>query len=458
MLGCGSIGQAVLRLLLDDLGLEPPAIEVVTADDRGRPVCAERGVAFTALPLDASNHEAALAARLRPGDLLVNLSVEVESMALIRLCAARGAMYVDSGLEPWAGGYTDTRLGPAERSNHALRQRALALGRELGRGPTAVICQGANPGLVSQLAKAALLQLARDLHRHPPVLPSDRAGWAGLARALDVRTIHIAERDSQIDHRPFDPDEFVATWSIDGFLGEGSQPSELGWGTHEPELPPDGARHADPLAASIWLSRPGAATRVRSWTPLRGPILGWLITHMESISLADFLTVHEDGQPVWRPTVLYAYRPCDHAVLSLHELALRNFVPPPRQRLMAEEIVAGADELGVLLAGHARNALWFGSTLTIEEARRLIPGANATAVQVAAGVLAGIVQAIEHPAQGLVEPEALDHERALAVARPYLGRLHHHYTDWTPLEGRGRLFPEPLDHADPWRFTNVRAC
>jgi homospermidine synthase len=32
------------------------------------------------------------------------------------------------------------------------------------------------------------------------------------------------------------------------------------------------------------------------------------------------------------------------------------------------------------------------------------------------------------------------------------------YGDWTPLQGRGRLFPEDVDYEDPWQFGNVRVC
>jgi homospermidine synthase len=44
------------------------------------------------------------------------------------------------------------------------------------------------------------------------------------------------------------------------------------------------------------------------------------------------------------------------------------------------------DELGILLAGHAKNAYWYGSQLTIEEARRVAPHNNATSLQVRAWV------------------------------------------------------------------------
>lgn len=40
------------------------------------------------------------------------------------------------------------------------------------------------------------------------------------------------------------------------------QPSELGWGTHEKEMPPDGARHTHGSDAAIFLNRPGCTTKV----------------------------------------------------------------------------------------------------------------------------------------------------------------------------------------------------
>lgn len=114
------------------------------------------------------------------------------------------------------------------------------------------------------------------------------------------------------------------------------------------------------------------------------------------------------------------------------------------------------DELGVLLAGHAKNAYWFGSQLSIEEARRHLDFANATTVQVVAGALAATVWAIRHPRSGLVEPEQMDHEECLAIAGPYLGKLTGQFTDWTPLQGRGELFPERLDVDNPWQLQNIR--
>src|SRR6202043_2110805 len=157
----------------------------------------------------------------------------------------------------------------------------------------------------------------------------------------------IAERDEQVASMPKSPGEFVNTWSIDGFFREGPQPAELGWGTHERHFPEDGRRHDFGCGAAIYLLRPGAATRVRTWTPLEGPFHGFLITHNESISIADYYTVVDGDAVCYRPTVHYAYHPCDDAVLSLHELAGKNWRMQREQRLMMQEIASGIDELGV---------------------------------------------------------------------------------------------------------------
>src|SRR5262249_57452794 len=107
----------------------------------------------------------------------------------------------------------------------------------------------------------------------------------------------------------------------EGVGSGGLRAAGTGWGTHEKALPPGGSRHTSGCDAAIYLNQPGAGTRVRSWTPTAQAQHAWMITHNESISIADFFTVRENGKVVYRPTCHYAYHPCDDAVLSLDEMA-----------------------------------------------------------------------------------------------------------------------------------------
>ncbi|HEY7996400.1 MAG TPA: saccharopine dehydrogenase C-terminal domain-containing protein, partial [Steroidobacteraceae bacterium] len=392
---------------------------------------------------------------LAAGDFLLNVSVDVSSLALIELCQEKGALYLDTCIEPWPGGYTDPTVPAAKRTNYALREEALALRATSERAPTAVLTHGANPGLVSHLVKQALLNIAADTGVDAGA-PATRLEWAQLARKLGVKVIHVAERDTQIASKPKQPGEFVNTWSVDGFVSEGCQPAEMGWGTHERNFPRDGKRHDAGSGAAIYLMQPGAATRVRTWTPKAGHFYGFCITHSEAISIADYFTVREGATVAYRPTVHYAYHPSDSAVMSVHELAGRNYLQQERQRILMDEISGGIDELGVLLAGHKKNAYWYGSQLSIGEARQLAPYNNATSLQVCVSVLAGVIWAMENPNLGIVEPDEMDFRRNLEICLPYLGPVVGEYTEWTPLHERERLFPEDLDKGDPWQFKNVR--
>ena len=86
--------------------------------------------------------------------------------------------------------------------------------------------------------------------------------------------------------------------------------------------------------------------------------------------------------------------------------------------MLKDEIVSGIDELGVLLMGHARGAYWYGSQLSIDEARALCPHNSATSLQVAASVMAGVLWAIANPARDVVEPDDLPFDECCACAGP----------------------------------------
>ena len=459
VIGFGSIGQGVLPLILRHVrGLTPERITIVTGDDVGRKEAQEYGIRFMKQPLTCENFCQVLEPMVGRGDFVLNVSVDVSSIALIKLCWERGALYLDTSIEPWRGGYTGQSLSKSHYSIYALREEVLALRKIKDKDPkpTAVVAHGANPGLVQHFVKQALINLTRDLKINAGN-PKTREDWAALACSVGVKVIHIAERDTQMPDVPKLPGEFLNTWSVDSFANECGQPAELGWGSHERNFPRDGCKHGFGSGCAIYLMKPGALTRVRSWTPKAGHFHGFLITHDEAISIADFYTVEYGSQLLYRPTVHYAYDPCVSAVLSVHELAARNWHLQEQKRILMDDIVPGGfDELGVLLAGHKKNAYWYGSQLSVDDARKLAPHNNATSMQVTAACLSGMIWAIENPSRGLVEPDEMDFCRNLEICMPYLGEVFGEYTNWNPLQDRARLSPEEIDTSDPWQFKNVR--
>ena len=215
IVGFGSVGQGVSPLLLRHFDVPPDRITITTADNRGENVAREYAVRFIVDPLIPHNHEAIVRSHIGRGDFLLNLSVNVSSAALIELCQRNGILYLDTCIEPWPGGYTDPSRSISERSNYALREEALKL-RSLpmqGPHPTAVLAHGANPGLVSHFVKQALLNIAagNGMQVEPP---TTQQAWARLAKNLNIKVIHIAERDTQTSPIPKKIGEFVNTWSM----------------------------------------------------------------------------------------------------------------------------------------------------------------------------------------------------------------------------------------------------
>lgn len=461
MIGFGSIGHGTLPLIERHIEFDKNRLVVVDPDNSVRPFVEERGYRFVNEAIAEDNFDDLLTPLLTAGDgqgFCVNVSVDTSSLDIMRLCRRLGVLYIDTVVEPWPGFYFDESAGSAARTNYALRETVRQEKYASPDGTTAVSCCGANPGMVSWFVKQALLDVAEACgidHSEPG--PYDREAWAELMRKVGIKGIHIAERDTQRTRDPKPRGEFLNTWSVEGFISEGLQPAELGWGTHEKWMPENAREQQDGPRCAIYLEQPGAETRVRSWCPTPGPQYGFLVTHDESISIADFFTVRDAQQNVvYRPTCHYAYHPCDNAVLSLHEMFGNGGKPQPVFRVLSEdEIADGIDELGVLLYGHDRNAYWYGSQLSVEETRELAPYQNATGLQVTSAVLAGMVWALENPEAGIVEADEMDFRRCLEIQMPYLGPVNGFYTDWTPLTDRLSLFAEDIDRNDPWQFRNI---
>jgi homospermidine synthase len=458
MIGFGSIGKGMLPLIERHFEFDKNRFTVIDPVDKDRSMLDVRGITFVNNALTPENYREILTPLLTTGGgqgFCVNLSVDTSSRDIMELCRELGALYIDTVAEPWAGFYFDKSAGPEARTNYALREIILDARRRSPGGTTAVNCCGANPGMVSWLVKQALLNLAKDMRIEHDV-PKSREEWARLMSRVGVKGIHIAERDTQRAEKSKPMGVFVNTWSVEGFVSEGLQPAELGWGTHEKWMPGNGRTHEEGCQAAIYLLQPGANTRVRSWTPTAQAQHAFLVTHNEAISIADYFTVREGERVVYRPTCHYAYHPANDAVLSLHEMFGKAGKAQEAFHILTEdEIVDGIDELGVLLYGHAKNAYWYGSKLSIEETRKLAPYQNATGLQVTSAVLAGMVWALENPNAGIVEADDIDFRRCLEVQMPYLGLVVGVYTDWTPLTDRPGFFPEDIDTSDPWQFQNV---
>lgn len=438
IVGYGSLGQGITPLLFRHFPeLDPTQVTAIAADDLGREVAEEYGIKLNVTPLTPGNYRLILPMLIGPGDMLLNLSVDVSSIALIRWCQQNDVNYLDTCIEPWAGGYQD--VGSFYHStNHYLREQALTL-KSPGKA-TAVIAHGANPGLVSYFVKAGL----KDLAGRRGLTVSDN--YADMAEELDVRVIQIAERDTQSIAGPIRPNDFVNTWSVDGLISEAIQFAEMSMGTHEPTaLPSSQFEMTGTHGKAIMLIDSSYSTFVKSWVPSVGAQYAYHITHHEAFSIADMLTVRKsNGKTHYRPTVYYAYHPSQQTCEMLemmHKTAMTaNSISQSgiSKRVLSAEIAAGADELGVLFVCKD-TTFWYGSTLTIEQARALVPHNNATTLQVTSTIIGAMKWIEKNPMAGVVEAEDINYNDVMEVALPYLGHVGGVESDWRPMPGKNTL-------------------
>jgi homospermidine synthase len=464
IMGYGSVSQCTLPLVLKHFDMPKEKITVLDMEDYNADV-SSLGVRFVQEKITEENLQQILAKYVGRGDLIIDLTWNIECNEILDWCHNNEVLYANTSVEKWDP-YANAKN--ARTTDRTLYVRQMALRKLINswgnkKGTTAVVDHGANPGLVSHFTKVGLIDIAEKILAEKPNDP--RAGdirsalegkqYNKLSQLVGVKVIHISERDTQISSRPKEVNEFVNTWSIEGFYEEGTAPAEMGWGTHEHILPPGARLHQNGPRNQICLARYGINTWVRSWVPC-GEILGMVIRHGEAFSISDYLTVNDDlGSPVYRPTVHYAYCPCDAAIASLHELRMRNYKMQENLRIMDDDITSGRDELGVLIMGHDFKSWWVGSLLDIEETRQLVPGQNATTLQVAISVLACASWMIKNPNEGVNLPDQLPHDEILDIAKPYLGPFVSKPVNWTPEPSSpAHHGVTPDGDLDIWQFHN----
>ena len=422
ILGYGTIAKAVLPHIHDHFDIDASQVTVLAIDV---PDQAPQNTPFSfhAKVFSKENHEEILETFCTDGDLLVNLTAEISSTDLMAWCAAQGVLYLDTCIELWPDEVEVDNLTYDERKELLDLQSKLP-----ADGPTALSSMGANPGVVSLLTKKIIFQTARDLNLIDTV-PTTQHEWAELAKKLGVHTIHVNERDTQYSERQFTPKDFVSTWSVAAMITESIESGEMSIGTHEPGLPAGSQYSGKENTRDIYFQRPGKDVRIKTWLPLAGETVGMILNHNEPYSIAELYTT-KDGD--YSPTTCFVYHPSDQTMESLKYLTTENY-QDFSPHLLLDDIAGGRDELGVFIMTKDHGNHWVGSQLDINTARSINPESSATSLQVAGGVLAGMCWIVQHPNQGIIEPENIaEFEDLLTVAERYWGGFVTAQSAWKP--------------------------
>ena len=224
--------------MLQEKTVEPKQITIVDKlDIRHRfQSSIAAGVTYIIDELTRTNIKEFLGKYLKKGDFLVDLAWNIDANEIMGWAHDNDVIYLNTSVEMWDPNSDPASRPPQDKSLYArhmkLRQLTNTWG---GKGATSIVEHGANPGLVSSLVKKGLVDIATK------AISENKAGadvksaldsenYPALAHALGVKVIHISERDTQVSDVPKAFNEFVNTWSVEGFYEEGMATAEMGWG------------------------------------------------------------------------------------------------------------------------------------------------------------------------------------------------------------------------------------
>lgn len=431
-IGCGGVGFCLLELIAKEKLYKSCKFTIIEPRDVPDLDKVMKGYRYIQVKESVSKENyQKLLSHLNENSFLVNVSVGVDSIMLIKLCVQKKAHYIDTSLEV----YEDfIRIPPEDVSDYAqimrnnlFHQNYLAMKAQGRDKITRHISSGFNPGFISHFAKKALKEYARSKG-----MTFTEKNWKGdyaeLAHKLGLREIQVVEYDSQKTIPKSSPEMFINTWSAIGFQEEAGDLAmlslsnedakrlrEMGYKLIQPTEYPSTIYFVN--ARGMNIERPSYALDYEG-KPFS--YKGLLIPHAETISLSEFFRYKNDA-----PTIMYVYSSCAEAQRGLNYFAENNYNNLPHDKVVRrKEITEGWDSIGALL--HFENGDKFGgwSVCSVEDSKKHNLLSGPTTLQVASYMLPCIMWTLKHRKSGMNNPETIPHKEIFKFSEKYLGKIY----------------------------------
>jgi homospermidine synthase len=402
LLGCGGVGKTILEMLpiakFIPASLYREIVVIEKEDIEQDPVIKNMSknieLIIEKIEITKANHERILTKYISEGDILIDVSYNIKTIATLEICKKFGAMYINTSIEHWINP-TESEIKNNLLYDRCVHNRHNELIKhfsdnndhlkltmsEVKHFPTCVITQGMNPGLVSQFSLMALANISKSIisigkkyklleQIKPIYIAYKNKDYASIAYLLGLRVLHCSEIDTQITKIKRKKGMFLNTWGPYSFYSEGVDPIQIGIGTHEKiykllkgkksgeELIIKSKHLKDPskyiLTANptnqVYAEIRGIDLCFESFVPSYGIIKGMAISHSENDTLNRFLTLYKDNQVFYRPSNYYVYSPCKDAWDSLSEVRNNNYEMSKQSHVLRNnEVASGSDLVGSLL-------------------------------------------------------------------------------------------------------------
>jgi len=426
--GFGSIATTLMELFnlegeyhhIPNIIIEPKTIAHPELFDK-------REVVHIQTELTRANHKRLLK-DIDDKTLIIDLSVNVDSIMLLEWAKKKGSYYINTSIENYEAApkkHEEPLTYDDIKANTLYHRELLAEKVMKGTAKSRFLNCGFNPGACQAFFKRGIREYAK--LKGVKMIKGD---YARLSHELGLKEVFIAEYDSQKTSLKPTKKKFLNTWSCTGYELEASDEVMLSLNNEDiAELeekgvhlikPDEGKAHNIRFLADRGMNvKRKCMTLDHDGNPFEYD--GMLIPHAEICSLSEFLQYNGDA-----PSIMYVYRPSDVSIKSLDYLRKNNYkVLPEYHVLELDEIHAGGwDSIGALMTFENGEKVWCGSVLSVEDVKKLGFKIGApTGVQVASWLDGCIKYMNKYPKEGLNEAETLHHKEIFKTADKYMGNI-----------------------------------
>ena len=379
--GFGAVGKSFFEKVFKEIKIDKSQYFVISRDKLEYTFFLELGGNignFIVAEITKENFKSVFSKYLEEGDFLIDFADSVGTRDFVEWCANKNVMYLNTGETDWEDNWYS--IFEENLKKNSLRNQ-LKLKNNVNKYPI-VLQHGNNPGLVSYFVKSGLEYIVKKQFKNNEKLNKllEERKFNEIAKEIDLKEIHVNDNDYQEINDKFEKEKLYSTWSIDSFFFEMLSNATVDIGTSENIQDEKNYKMLDMKNGFLEFNDIAIDKMGKTYYP-KGKFNGFVVPHEETITIAKSLEVKNDGEVIYRPTVIFLYSPCDFAVEYLKQARvndnlskqdnkfqkdsiIRGFKYPERAEIIyKEKIKKGTEYVGVLMLGSKFEPVWIGNRI-----------------------------------------------------------------------------------------------
>ena len=423
LLGMGSVQRSLIELLdVDKSPLRKLKMTCICPEDIPQYIYKlQPHIEHIQASITESNMKQLILPLIGENVFVIDLTVDTDSIAIMKLCKEQNTLYINSSVEEY-----HKPDHPKDPEKLTLYYQDIQLEKEMKNvksDTTTLHSLGLNPGAITSLVFKAITEYCKKYK--PEKLDLLKQGKYNIVCKDILELIHISEFDNQEIKQKPNKDCLYNSWSAKGLIAEALSPAFIA-----SPIKPKGfkkSKYNKYMYYSDKYRSMQCSTNSICLDPKGQPftITGRMITHFETVSLADKLSY---GKYV--PIITYVYSSSPISQIGLNNIIDNNFKEPQNTYVFNQHDIVNKDSfdsMGACLKFKDGRVFWCGTVLDNEKTIKLMGKntySNATQLQVSIAVLSGIEWLMKHKHKDTITSEEIPYNYIINRCVPYWGKFY----------------------------------